>query len=266
METLIEALNDASPFVRDQAAMALGRIGDFGAIESLKQVYRKNSGGAGDALSGDIAKFAFRGIYFRLARESRMEILVNALEGGDAFARHLAARRLGQLGDWNANKALEKALNDEEEDVRRVAENSLRKIRTRPPFDHQEDIKVAEGYFEKGMDFMLRGLLKEALPDLGRAIEFHPNFAEAYEARALLKFRLERFEEAIADFDKAIPLNPDNAKLYAARGMAKALRGHSEGAISDCERALAIDPENGLALAASDEVRLLRDRWKKESS
>ena len=52
-----------------------------------------------------------------------------------------------------------------------------------------------------------------------RAIQFKPNFFEAYGNRGVAKAELGRHEEALTDFDKAIELNPDSADAYTNVGL-----------------------------------------------
>ena len=60
---------------------------------------------------------------------------------------------------------------------------------------------------------------ERAIEDFDKAIEFNPNYVEAYYNRGVAYVKLNEHERAIKDFSKAIELNPALAEAYGNRGI-----------------------------------------------
>jgi HEAT repeat protein len=125
---LMEALGDADPNIRMNAAKALGRIGDAAAVPGL----------IGRAGSDD-------DMYVRMASAEALGLIGDrrAVEALSAFvsggprgevadrARGAAAEALGRLGDGRASDTLIGALDDSSEIVRMAAIRALGRLRDR---------------------------------------------------------------------------------------------------------------------------------------
>ena len=104
-------------------------------------------------------------------------------------------------------------------------------------------------YFERGRIIELNwNDYYSAIADYTKAIEFDPNYANAYLARGNAKARLEDYNDAIADLTKAIELKPDNALAYLARGATKYSLGDKNGSCSDWKIAATMGDEVALEL------------------
>jgi len=120
VDGLIRALADADPQVRQDAALALGEIGDARAVEPLLAVMSDTHevtevrNNAQEAL--------------RRMGPAAVRPLIRALKDGDVYARTRAAVTLGDIGDPAAVEALVVALRDGDRYVRRYAAESLGKI------------------------------------------------------------------------------------------------------------------------------------------
>jgi tetratricopeptide (TPR) repeat protein len=68
---------------------------------------------------------------------------------------------------------------------------------------------------------MIQAIKKAAIADYTKAIEFNPQFADAYFNRGLAKYSLGDKNGSIADWTKAIEVNPQYAEAYYNRGYAK---------------------------------------------
>jgi tetratricopeptide (TPR) repeat protein len=83
---------------------------------------------------------------------------------------------------------------------------------------------------------------EKALAGLDALVQKAPNFAEAFNQRAIVTFRLKQFDRSIADCEKALQLNPYH--FGAQAGMAQCylqLRKH-KAALKAFRHALRINP------------------------
>ena len=72
-----------------------------------------------------------------------------------------------------------------------------------------------------------------AISDYTKAIEIDPNYANAYNNRAILYEDLGDSYGAISDLSNAIKINPKDAKAYYNRGFSKGTLKDYAGEISD---------------------------------
>jgi len=83
----------------------------------------------------------------------------------------------------------------------------------------------------------------KALAALDRLIARAPSFAEAYNQRAILMFRLEQFERCLADCEKVLQLNPYHFGAQAGMGQCYLhLRKH-RAALKAFRVALRLNPQ-----------------------
>jgi len=85
---------------------------------------------------------------------------------------------------------------------------------------------------------------QKAIDDCDKAIQINPNYADAYSARAIIKYELGDKQGAIDDCDKVIQLNPDDADAYGARGQARYESGDKQGAIADYNKVIQLNPND----------------------
>jgi tetratricopeptide (TPR) repeat protein len=139
--------------------------------------------------------------------EGTLQRLCNA---PDPEARCAALLALGLLGTMASNQALADRLHDDEPQVRRFAVEALWALWFRG-----DDAARGEE---------LRRLVRltdraAALAGLDVLIREAPDFAEAYNQRAILHFRNEDFERSIQDCERALERNPYH--FGALSGMAE---------------------------------------------
>lgn len=118
---LIGALGAESSLVRENAARALGGIGDPRAVEPLV-------GAMVGALADDGVAYRAAEAVGRIGDPRAVEPLISALAGQNQTVRRLAVEVLGQIGDPRAVEPLIGALADQHPDVRRAAANALRNM------------------------------------------------------------------------------------------------------------------------------------------
>jgi tetratricopeptide (TPR) repeat protein len=153
--------------------------------------------------------------------------LQRLVQAGDRLHRRAAAFALGLLGSFSSSQLLAERLKDDDPVVRQLAEDALWSIwfRADTPAHCQELQKL-----RKVRD------PQKALAGLNALIHKAPNFAEAYNQRAILYFRLEEYPKSLADCERVLQLNPLHfgaqagmgqcyLKLKKPKAALKALRG-----------------------------------------
>ena len=70
-------------------------------------------------------------------------------------------------------------------------------------------------------------------PITSKAINFRPNFADAYFDRGYFHIELGRYDLAIADYNKVIQLEPNSSDAYVNRGISYAELEKHDLAIAD---------------------------------
>jgi len=93
-------------------------------------------------------------------------------------------------------------------------------------------------FFSVGNGLYQLGRYEEAIASYDKAIEFKPDYHQAWNNRGVALWNLERFEEAIASYDKAIEFKPDDHQAWNNRGNALAGLGRFEEAIAAYDKAI----------------------------
>lgn len=81
-----------------------------------------------------------------------------------------------------------------------------------------------------------------AIADFNKAIDFYPNFAEAYSTRSATLVGLGKEKEALADVNKATDLQPDFAQNYLVRALIHNGSGNYQQAIADSNKGIELNP------------------------
>lgn len=84
--------------------------------------------------------------------------------------------------------------------------------------------------------------LDTALKDCTKSIELSEYPAQALDSRAMVYFRMNRFEDALADLDAALAQNPELAASLYLRGIVRKRTGKAEAAAADLAAARLIEP------------------------
>jgi tetratricopeptide (TPR) repeat protein len=100
-----------------------------------------------------------------------------------------------------------------------------------------------EGWLEKNKVV----LLTEAIPFFTEQIRRNPNYANAYNLRAVAFEQMGEFEKALKDYDRAIELHPKEVVWFFNRGQAYHIKKVYKEAISDYSKAIELDPEHAWA-------------------
>lgn len=157
-------------------------------------------------------------------------------ESADVEARRAAVLALGLLGSMNSNETVASRLGDDDAQVRHLAVDALWSLW----FRGDAPDNVAE----------LKRLVRledpdRALAGLNNLINRAPQFAEAYNQRAILHFRNEEYDKSLADCEKVLELNSHH--FGALSGMAECYMNlrRPRAALKAYRSALRVNPNLG---------------------
>ena len=139
--------------------------------------------------------------------------LERLLAGGDVETRRAAAVGIGLVGDEYSTVAVSTALHDPDPEVCRRAEAASWQvwIRLGTPEQQSRLVRVQE---------LIRAQeLHDAVTQVSLLIQNSPDYAEAWNQRALTYFQMQRYRDAIPDCHRALELNPQH--FGAASGLAQ---------------------------------------------
>jgi tetratricopeptide (TPR) repeat protein len=162
--------------------------------------------------------------------------LQRLVDSPSAEARCAAVLSLGLLGTMDSNGALANRLHDDDAQVRQFAVEALWSVWFRGAADDH----AAE----------LRRLAQLEDPARARAgldalIKKAPQFAEAYNQRAIVFFRSKEFEKAIADCEKALEHNPYHFGALSGMGECYMMLRRHRSALKAYRNAYRINPNLG---------------------
>lgn len=121
-------------------------------------------------------------------------------------------------------------------------------------------VKDYVSYYYRGMSHLAIGNYNEAQNDFSLAIALKPDYADAYNGRALAFGYLKNVSAAMLDFKKAIELDPNFAEAYANRATAYIAQNLFDLAEKDLKKALSIRKDHVPA-----QLNLARLRYSKGS-
>ncbi|MEW6585465.1 MAG: tetratricopeptide repeat protein [Nitrospirota bacterium] len=101
-----------------------------------------------------------------------------------------------------------------------------------------------EAYFNRGLTYAKRRDYDNAIKDFTMAIRLAPVHVEAYYSRGLSYANSGMIAEALRDYSHAIHISPLTPVPYAARGSLYASIGHDAEAARDYTHAIALQPDN----------------------
>jgi len=177
---------------------------------------------------------ANEGFKKRVLERYQESTLLRLLENfPDPTTRRASILALGLMGSMTSNAYLAVYLKDEDEEIRRLAVNALWSLW----FRADSDANVRE------LQRLIRTRSQEkALAGLDSLVARSPEFAEAYNQRAILKYRMGQYREAIGDCHRVLKINPYH--FGALTGIAQSMieLNRHKAAIKAYRRALRIHP------------------------
>lgn len=201
-------------------------------VESYAKLPQPQPGDDPDLLEAGLqeAMRAFREEVLEKYTEGTLQRILTA---GDNMARRAAALALGFVGTMRSNLALAVALKDEDGPVRNNAEDSLWEIwfRGDEP-DHGWQLQQAMTLPDHA----------RALAAMDELIREYPDFAEAYNQRAILLFRRGEYRRSATDCETVLRLNPVHFGAAAGMGQCQLRMNRPRAALRAFRQALAIHP------------------------
>ncbi len=126
----------------------------------------------------------------------------------DHTTRRAVLLALGLMGSMSVNKHLAGCLHDEDTEVRRSAVSALWSLWFR----------AGEGHTKELQRLLRQKDSAKALAGFESLLQRAPQFAEAFNQRAILFFRLRQYDRSITDCEKALELNPFHYAAQAGIG------------------------------------------------
>ncbi len=176
--------------------------------------------------------------------------IVDLLKSRHRDARKVAALALGLVGGTCCLKPLSEQLKDPDPVVNEMAEHALWSIWFRSGGSCKANHELA-----RGAEAMERQDLPDAIAHFTRAIEIDPNFAEAYNQRAIAHVLSEQWDASIADCQRTVELMPCHFGAWAGMGHCHAHEGRFREALACYRKALAINPHLECLVEACDELK-----------
>ncbi len=186
----------------------------------------------------------------RVAARYSEESLGRLLAGSRSVnTRRAAAAALGSVGGYRrSNPILGRALGDEDPVVRRLAESSLWSI-----WFHAGSAENNQA-LQRAMQVAERGDLRHAEEMVSRLISTAPDFAEAYNQRAIIYFQQGRFAASAHDCQRVISLNPYHFGALGGLFQCQMYLHQPGEALETLRRASRLQPHN---IAFRDAIRAL---------
>jgi tetratricopeptide (TPR) repeat protein len=162
-------------------------------------------------------------------------------------ARRAAVLALGLTGGMASNKIVAQRLHDEDATVRQLAADALWALWFRADNDanNRELQRITH----------LRDP-EQALDAFTALLKKSPKFAEAYNQRAILYFRLEEYQKSISDCEHVLKLNPFHFGAQAGIGQCYMKLRKPRGALKAFKAALRLNPNME---GVEDTIRSLED-------
>ena len=174
--------------------------------------------------------------FYQLVKERYSEGTLQRLllSSGDATARQAAALALGSQGTMASNAILAGVLkNDPDEGVRIWVVDSLWEIWFRGnSLQEAKELRIAMGLPES----------MQQLAALNDLIAEYPEFAEAYNQRAILQYRRGQHGKAVADCEMAMRLNPFHFGAASGLGQCYLRMNKPHAALRAFAHALDLNP------------------------
>ena len=98
------------------------------------------------------------------------------------------------------------------------------------------DPEYLNAYLQRGHSYALIHNYDGAVMDFTKALDIKPNHKWAFKNRGMAYNRMEKYKLAMRDFDQVIKLDPRNIEAYNNRGFAKKGLGDKAGACADWKK------------------------------
>ena len=117
----------------------------------------------------------------------------------------------------------------------------------------------ADGYFEKGVDYINQGDYQQAIEEFNRVISIDSEYVDAYCGIGIAYLNQKDYKKAIETFEKATALDPDEPIAYYLLGRAYEEIMNYEKAISAWNKFLALHPRGKRARRLRKHIKRLEE-------
>jgi tetratricopeptide (TPR) repeat protein len=162
--------------------------------------------------------------------------LARLIESGSLSARRAAVLSLGLFGTMESNAALARALRDTDAAVRDLAGNSLWAVW------YRADTPENNATLEQLRLMIGHDRLADAVALGSRLIARAPNFAEAYNQRAIAHFLQGHYQESAADCHQVLERNPYHFGALSGLAQCQLHLKQRREALKTLRRALHLQP------------------------
>lgn len=162
--------------------------------------------------------------------------LSRLLRNGSHQARRAAVLALGVMGSFRSNASVGRALRDSDPTVRALAQSALWAIWFRA------DTPENNALLEDVQTLIGKERYREARLKATHLIERAPEFAEAYNQRAIAYFAEQNFVESAADCNRVLARNPYHIGALAGLGQCYLILDQRADALATFRRALKVQP------------------------
>ena len=188
------------------------------------------------------------------------QTLIDYLTHEGALTRKAAVHALGLIGDVDAVPPLIESLRGDDPTTCLDAEQALWAIWFRSGGDESVDTMLKEG-----ANHIKEKRYQESIEVLTEAIRIAPDFAEAYNQRAIAYFLLDEWLKSIDDCKKTVELNPYHFGAFAGIGQCYLRLGKLREAINAFQKALELNPNlYSIAHTVLQIQRALREHFGEE--
>jgi len=165
-------------------------------------------------------------------------------------ARKVAALAFGLVGCKKGMCKIAGLLRDPDPMVNQMAEHAMWTIWFRSGANDEANRELC-----RGTKAMNRREFDDAIAHFDKAIAADPNFAEAYNQRAIVKYLQEQYEACIDDCKLAVERMPHHFGAWAGMGHCHAHLGRVREALACYEKVLTIHPSFGGVRQVVDELK-----------
>lgn len=162
--------------------------------------------------------------------------ILSLLHCPDCDARKIAALAIGLVGQSCCLPELQRKLLDNDHMVVKMAEHAMWQIWFRGGNGESNRILA------RGAEALNRQDITKAIDYLDRAISLSPEFAEAYNQRAIAHYLAERYDESVTDSKRVVELMPLHFGAWSGLGHAYLAMGQLPEAQAAYEHALQLNP------------------------
>jgi tetratricopeptide (TPR) repeat protein len=178
----------------------------------------------------------------------------DALASKSPERRLVAVESLSECGTPADVPGLLRALHDGEERIRTAAEQTLWRVWSR-----SGDASI-DGLYRQGMTQLMEGARSRAIATFSTIIERRPDFAEAWNRRAILYLLTGDYTSAQRDLDEALRLNPNHFGVLEGYGDLYIRLSRPERALEYFQKAYEINPNLTGVQRTIDELGRIVDK------